>query len=103
MMKTERRHPYHYTRVQHLQPEDYSARWEFCTWLLNPKENTPNFVARILFSDESTFGRQGCFNAHNWHIWAEENPHALFPRAFQERFFINLWAGLLRNRVVCLQ
>jgi hypothetical protein len=22
VMKTERRHPYHYTRVQHLQPED---------------------------------------------------------------------------------
>jgi hypothetical protein len=73
MMKTERRHPYHYTREQHLQPEDYSARWEFCTWLLNLEENTPNFVARILFSDESTFGRQGCFNAHNWHIWAEES------------------------------
>jgi hypothetical protein len=31
VMKTERRHPYHYTRVQHLQPEDYLARWEFCT------------------------------------------------------------------------
>jgi hypothetical protein len=26
VMKTERRHPYHYTRVQHLQPEDYPAR-----------------------------------------------------------------------------
>jgi predicted DNA-binding protein YlxM (UPF0122 family) len=82
VMKTERRHPYHYTRVQHLQPEDYPARWEFCTWLLNLEENTPNFVSRILFSDELTFGRQGCFNAHNWHIWAEENPHALFPRTF---------------------
>jgi hypothetical protein len=56
VMKTERRHPYHYTRVQHLQPEDYLARWEFCTWLLNLEENTPNFVFRILFSDESTFG-----------------------------------------------
>jgi hypothetical protein len=71
--------------------------------LYNQKENTANFVSRILFSDESTFGREGCFNAHNWHIWAEENPHALFPRAFQERFFINLWAVLLGNRVVCLQ
>jgi hypothetical protein len=29
------------------------------------------------------------------HIWAEENPHALFPRAYQEIFFINLWASLL--------
>jgi hypothetical protein len=33
----------------------------------------------------------------------EENPHALFSRAFQVRFNINLWASLLRNCVVCLQ
>jgi hypothetical protein len=31
------------------------------------------------------------------------NPHALFSRAFEQRFYINLWAGLLGNRVVCLQ
>jgi hypothetical protein len=37
VMKTERRHQYHYTRVQHLQPEGYPARREFCT--LNLKEN----------------------------------------------------------------
>jgi hypothetical protein len=41
-----------------------------------------------------------CYNAYNWHIWVEENPHALFSRAFQERFSIHLWAGLLGNRVV---
>jgi hypothetical protein len=33
----------------------------------------------------------------------EVNPHALFSRAFQQRFYINLWVGLLGNRVVCLQ
>jgi hypothetical protein len=60
VMKTERRRPYHYTRVQHLQPEDYPARREFCTWLLNLEENNPNFVLQILFSDESIFGRRGC-------------------------------------------
>jgi hypothetical protein len=60
VMKTERRRPYHYTRVQHLQAEDYPARREFCTWLLNLEENNPNFVLQILFSDESIFGRRGC-------------------------------------------
>jgi hypothetical protein len=90
VMKTERQRPYHYTRVQHLQPEDYPPRREFCTWLLNLEENNPNFVLQILFSDESIFGRRGCYNAHNWHICVEENPHDLFSRAFQERFYINL-------------
>jgi hypothetical protein len=33
----------------------------------------------------------------------EVNLHALFSRAFQQRFYINLWVGLLGNRVVCLQ
>jgi hypothetical protein len=33
----------------------------------------------------------------------EVNPHTLFSRAFQQRFYINLWAGLLGDRVVCLQ
>jgi hypothetical protein len=26
-------HPYHYTKVQHLLPEDYAPRLEFCNWL----------------------------------------------------------------------
>jgi hypothetical protein len=30
-----RRHPYHYTRVQHLLPEDYPIRRELCLWLIN--------------------------------------------------------------------
>jgi hypothetical protein len=58
----------------------------------------PNFLSRILFSDESTFGRQGYYNVHNWHIWAGEN-----PKAFQERFSVNLWAGLLGDRMVWQQ
>jgi hypothetical protein len=58
------------------------------------------FCSRILFSDELNFGRQGCYNAHNWPIWAEENARAIFPRAFQKGFSVNLWAGLLGNRIV---
>jgi hypothetical protein len=54
-------HPFHYTRVQHLEPEDYPARRNVCVWLLN-KAADENFISRILFSDESNFGRQGCFN-----------------------------------------
>lgn len=42
VLKSEQRHPYHYTRVQHLQAEDYPARMEFCTWLLNQEELESN-------------------------------------------------------------
>ncbi|CAH1372602.1 unnamed protein product, partial [Tenebrio molitor] len=82
------RHPYHYTRVQHLLPEDYPIRREFCLWLIN-QNDAPHFLSRILFSDESLFCREGCSNYHNLHIWAEENSRELFPRGFQHRFSVN--------------
>jgi hypothetical protein len=34
VLKENHQHPYHYTQVQHLQPQDYPARVEFCQWLL---------------------------------------------------------------------
>ncbi|KAH0817016.1 hypothetical protein GEV33_005775 [Tenebrio molitor] len=40
-----RRHPYHYTRVQHLLPEDYPIRREFCLWLINQNEADPHFLS----------------------------------------------------------
>jgi hypothetical protein len=49
-----RRHPYHYTGVQHLLPEDYPIRREFYLWLIN-QNDAPHFLSRILFSDESLF------------------------------------------------
>jgi hypothetical protein len=51
-----RRHPYHYTRVQHLLPEDYPIRRDFYLWLLN-QNDASHFLSRILFSDESLFCR----------------------------------------------
>jgi hypothetical protein len=77
VLKNNRQHPY--IRVHHLQPEDYPPRREFCTLLLSQEMLELNFVSRILFLDESNFD-----NDHNWHIWAEENPKAIFLRAFQE-------------------
>jgi hypothetical protein len=85
-----RRHPYHYTRVQHLLPEDYPIRREFCLWLINQNDAHPHFLSRILFFDESLF------------CWAEENPRELFPRGFQHRFSVNLWTGLLGDRLASI-
>jgi hypothetical protein len=55
-----RRHPYHYTRVQHLLREDYPIRREFCLWLINQNDADLHFLSRILLSDESLFCREGC-------------------------------------------
>jgi hypothetical protein len=71
-------------------PEDYGAPVNFCTWLLEQHDADPNFVNNILFTHESLFSREGTINnCRNYHIWAEENPHAKHVGRFQHRF-INL-------------
>jgi hypothetical protein len=70
---------------------DLPLRVQFCE-----HEANPNFVKSILFTDECFFSRNGTFNIHNYHVWVDENPHhAIYVNAFQDRFSINLWAGIL--------
>lgn len=95
-----RMHAYHFRRVHCLMPQDYPRRIEFCTWLLENERREPGFVHRILFTDESQFTREGIFNSHNSHIWSNENPYAYHIRGFQHRFHINLWAGVINDRMV---
>jgi hypothetical protein len=94
ILKDNRQHAYHYTRVQNLLPEDLPLRVQFCECLLQQHEANPNFVKSISFTDECFFSRNGTFNIHNYHVWADENPHAIHV-AFQHWFSINLWAGIL--------
>jgi hypothetical protein len=102
ILRDNRMHAYHYTKVQHLLPEDYAPRVEFCTWLLEQHAENPFFLKNILFTDESYFSRQGTFNSHNFHVWATENLHEVFIRGFQNRFSINLWAGILGDSLVSI-
>jgi hypothetical protein len=96
VLNENRLHPFYYTRMQHLEPEDYPARINVCVWLLNKAAEDENFISRILFSNESSFGRQN----RNLHIWSYDKPRATYPRAFQRRFSVNLWSGLVGDSVV---
>jgi hypothetical protein len=57
ILKDNRQHAYHYTRVQNLLPEDLPLRVQFCEWLPQQHEANPNFVKSILFTDECFFSR----------------------------------------------
>ncbi|KYN00147.1 hypothetical protein ALC62_09081 [Cyphomyrmex costatus] len=71
ILQEEKLHAFHYTRVQHLQPEDYRERRTFCI-----------------------------FNSHNMHLWSDENPTATRPRSFQIRWKRNLWAGIMGTEIL---
>ncbi|GFW07589.1 DUF4817 domain-containing protein [Trichonephila clavipes] len=84
-------HPFHVQRVQSLQPDDPPRRVTFAQWFLNQIAADMHFASSVLFCDEATFSREGVFNTH---MWALNNPHSTRPRAMQQRFTVNVWAGI---------
>ncbi|EZA59595.1 hypothetical protein X777_00264 [Ooceraea biroi] len=59
-----------------------------------------SFPDIILWTDESTFTPNGVFNCRNFLYWADENPHVVRQGAFQYRWSINVWAGIIGNQVI---
>lgn len=93
-------YPYHVQRVQALRPQDPPARLHFCQWLLQRCGDDPHFISTILFTDEAGFHQDGIVNFHNNHVWAGENPHAVVEGRRQHRFSINVWAGIIGDRLI---
>ena len=93
-------HPYHLQKVQVLGPNDFAPSVDFCRWSLHACIEEPDFPNYVLFTDECICTREGIFNSRNSHIWAEENPHATFNRSYQERFSVNMWAGIVGRRLI---
>lgn len=93
-------YPYHIQRVQALKPQDLLPRAQFCEWMQRKCHQDRFFLNKVLFTDEAGFTREGIVNFHNNHVWAEENPHAIFESRFQNKFSINVWAGILGDRLI---
>lgn len=100
VLKSEAYHPFHYTKVQALSENDFPLRVNFCRWMLDTINLNPNFQNQILWTDESTFTRDGQLNMHNYHFYARENPHAIRRRGFQQRFSVNVFAGIIGDRLI---
>lgn len=93
-------HPFHVQRVQLLQLDDHPRRVAFAQWFVNQSAADMHFASSVLFCDEATFSREGMFNTHNAHMWALTNPHSTRPRAAQQRFTVNMWAGIVGDSLL---
>src|SRR5215469_10793136 len=89
-------YPYHDQKVQHLEPGDYAQRMDLCHWVKAHRE----LLSVILFTDEASFTRDGINNLRNVHTWSHRNPHATCVTHFQRRFSVNVWCGVLGNRLI---
>lgn len=93
-------HPFRCQKVQALCPADFPARVAFATWFLQQDARDPDWSKHVLFTDEATFTREGVYNTHNNHVWADINPHATRTRGYQHRFNVNVWAGVIENHLL---
>ena len=82
-----------------LREGDAERRLTFCNWLLDQDNQNRNFLSNILWTDEATFTNCGVFNRNNEHIWARENPRENREVRKQVRFSLNVWAGILGDRI----
>lgn len=93
-------HAFHYRKVQGLVENDGLARLAYCQRVNQKLVEDPGFLNKILWTDESMFTREGIFNSRNQHLWQEDNPHAKRENSFQHKFSVNLWAGIIGNKLI---
>ena len=69
-------------------------------WYLGKCATDPLFLAKVLFSDMPSFKREGNFNSHDDHMWAEENSHTMRRCVAQTGFSVNAWASFMSNHLI---
>ncbi|EZA51570.1 hypothetical protein X777_09737 [Ooceraea biroi] len=77
MLKRNKLHPsYKLQYVQELQDGDVERRMCFCARMMELLDASPNFLYKIVFTDEATFTLTGEVN-QNFRLWSDENPNWL--------------------------
>ena len=70
-------------------------RIDMCNWI----KAHPELLSVILFSDGASFTWDGVNNLRNVHMWSHDNPHETSVTKFQRRFTVNVWCGVLGNKL----
>lgn len=100
ILKREGLHPFHFRRVQDVIGIDYATRSVFCAWLNRSARYNRRFLQKILWTDEAKFTRAGITNHRNDHLWCSVNPKAVRQSSFQHEFSVNVWAGIINDRLI---
>lgn len=95
-------HAYKASVHQVLHPGDTGRRLVFCGWIAQEAANDPNFLASIIWTDESNFTNNGMMNRKNNHFWSKENPLIVIEGQNQIKFSINCWCAILNNRLLAV-
>nr|CAH7742449.1 unnamed protein product [Callosobruchus chinensis] len=90
----------YFKKAQGLTAADYQPSVQFFQWLFQQIATQSNFLRYGVWTDEASSTRAGIFNSRNGYVWDEENPHAIFPRKHQQRWSVNVWAGIVSDYLI---
>lgn len=93
-------HPYHMELHQELRDHDFEQRVNFCNTINVAIEADPNFLSKIMFSDEATFRSNGAVNRHNMHYYSTANPLWVREVQNQNHWSLNVWCGIKNLRII---
>ncbi|CAG4958842.1 unnamed protein product [Colias eurytheme] len=100
VLKRDKRKPYKYKKLHALLPRDKPVREIFCRWIETKLLENPDFLFNGMWTDESTFTRNGLWNRQNLRYWSRVNPRLGRETSHQYRFAVNVWAGIHRNTII---
>ncbi|XP_076392768.1 uncharacterized protein LOC105662516 [Megachile rotundata] len=82
---------------QELTANDCYQCLQFCNWALSQRDY---FFNEVMFTDEATFTKNGSVNSRNMHYWSTENPHWFRQMDNQHRGSVNVWMGVLGDKLI---
>lgn len=100
ILKKHKVHPFKFKKMHGLLPRDKPVRECFCRWMLEKIEEEEGFLSNIIWTDESTFTRNGMWNRQNCRHWAEDNPRLFRESGHQYRFSVNVWAAIHGHTII---
>lgn len=100
ILKRDQQHPYKFLKVHALLPRDLLPRNEFSNWLLRQHHEDGDFISKIIWTDESTFTRNGVWNQRNCHYWSRLNLHHMKETGHQYRWAVNVWAAIHGDQII---
>src|SRR5581483_7773486 len=75
------------------------CRFDFCTEFLKRVDGDPNFVNKILWTDESGFTLDGYGNVQQIRYWSKRNPNFCVESMIKSKT-LHIWAGISSNGII---
>lgn len=91
--------PYKIQLVQQLKPPDFVQRLQYAVRFQDIARGDPEFIHKLIMSDEAHFHLNGFINKQNCRIWGTENPRVIHQRELHPQK-CTVWCGVMSQEVI---